>query len=70
MDTRWLGLTPASGSRIKYFITVRAMSPTAALSFQRVEKLVGPSRVQLFTVSTVEDALEFLRSERKTKNAA
>lgn len=54
---------------IKHFITVRPKSPTAALSLQRVEKVVGPSGMQLITVDSVEAALEFLRSERKSRAA-
>lgn len=54
---------------IKHFITVRPKSATAALSFQRVEKVVGPSGMQLVTVDSVEAAIEFLRAERKSRAA-
>lgn len=54
---------------IKYFITVRPQSATAALSFKRVEKVVGPSGMQLVAVESLDQALEFLRSEGRARVA-
>lgn len=67
IGTKGHALFAAKG--IKFFITVRPKSATAALSFQRVEKVVGPSGMQLVMVDSVEEALEFVRTERSKRAA-
>jgi hypothetical protein len=54
---------------IKYFITVRPKSATAALSLQRVEKQVGPNGMQLVSVDSIDEAFKFLQQARGSRAA-
>jgi hypothetical protein len=56
---------------VKYFITIRSkVSSATNLTIQRYERQAGPAGIQLVTVDTLEQAIQFLADADAGKLAA